>query len=385
MISKRKGVLSTDSGLLETLLADLGKDYDPEGALKFLKILESEAQSKNINKTNVKTTSKGLSTEKTKQEIQNIQLAKNNLNQLFKNPPNEDVSLHTIYKTPYVLGEIVLAGKNTRDRHPLCNFYPIHFKKTYLKQLSRWETNPSHEARQSHKIWKHFQEISDKSSSTEKETATEPPKSCVPLPVGSDPSTYRSQLLEAVSLGAISPINSNANAEELSKQILQAKKSYGSIKKLWKALESLDQRAQTLHNGGFLHNDLHKENLLIRNHEDEPEGCIIDFETSEEDERFNTLEWSNATLNDKRYLIKEACLIFLCGPKNEQLEILAQKDSALSKNISHALKSDPLLLSIQKLIGNPLTLDPNKSLETTKKDVRKIRKPNSIDGKDISQ
>lgn len=309
--------------LLQTLIADLGKDYDPNAALKFLKILESDT-------TNKKT-----------------QIARKNLESLLNNPPNEDTTLHVIYKTPYVLGEIVLSGKNTISKHPLCQFYPIHFKKTYLKELSRWETNPAHEARQSHRIWKHFQSEGANQNLLEQNQ----PKSRVPLPLGSTPSSYRSQLLEAKSVGALSPVNSNAPCQELLKQILDFRKSQGSLLNLWKGIESLNQSIDLLHQGGFLHNDLHKENLLIHEGESMPQGCLIDFETSEEDERFNTLEWERATKNDKRLFLKEASLIFLCAPPKEQKIII--QNSPLAKEIAQIFKTDPLFISLLKDLEQP--------------------------------
>lgn len=327
----------TRDGLVQTLLADLGKNYDPNAALKFLKVLEAEGN----------------------KEAKAI--ASKNLKQLLKVPPDQDTTLHVIYKTPYVLGEIVLSGKNTTKTHPLCKFYPIHFKKTYLKAMSRWETSPNHEAKQSHKIWNHFQECQKEPS--------DGTKSIIPLPLGSSPSTYRSQLLEAKSLGALSPVNSNADPDELSKQIIDAKKNFGSVLKLWDGIESLNKCVDTLHEGGFLHNDLHKENLLLREDNNMLEGCLIDFETSEEDSRFNTLEWAATKTNDKRYLLKEACLIFLCSETKEQTYIL--QSSPIAQAVIDKLSTDPLLLVIQKQIGRPISisnynLKPKKSVGENK-------------------
>ena len=304
--------------MLGTLLADLGKNYDPDAALRFLDILKE--------------------TSKHSELAQN----KKNLEHLLENPPEEDTPLHIIYQTPYVLGEVVLAGKKTRQNHPLAQFYPIHFKKTYLKKMSRWETSPTHEAQQSHKVWKHFEEEANMPK------ANQQPH--VPLPIGGDAMTYRSQLLEAKSLGALSPINSNGSPQEILKQILKAKKDYGSVKKLWTGLESLNDQINTLHSGGFLHNDLHKENLMINEMGETPIGCLIDFETTEEDERFNTLEWQTATKDDKRYFLKESCLIFLCANITEQKQIL--ETSKFKKELIEFLKKDPLLIAVQKDIGS---------------------------------
>lgn len=318
-------------GLLETLLADLGKNYDPNAALNFLKLLEAQTGNE-------------------KQKV-----AKKNLKSLIENPPKNDTCLHIIYKTPYVLGEIVLAGKETLQSHPLCKYYPIHFKKTYLSSLSRWETNPSHEARQSHKIWQHFESENKVDTSDPKAPQSEsgpvPVPVPVPLPLGSNATTYRSQLLEAKSLGSLNPVNSNGTQDEIVKQILFAKRQKTSLKKLWSGIEDLNQKINTLHSGGFLHNDLHKENLLLREYNDSMLGAIIDFETSEEDDRFQTLEWAEASKTDKRDFLKESCLIFLCSPQKEQDQILEQ--SPIKKDIINRLKSDPLFITIQKDLGKP--------------------------------
>jgi hypothetical protein len=327
--------------LLQTLLADLGKNYDPNAALNFLRILEGE----------------------NKEKPPGTAIAKKNLKALLENPPKEDTTLHIIYKTPYVLGEIVLAGKKTSQDHPLCQFYPIHFKKTYLKEISRWETSPAHEAKQSHKIWQHFQE-----SITQNQDESKP---TIPLPLGGSPNTYRSQLLEAKSLGSMSPVNSNATPQEICKQIAVSRKNLNSIESLWAGIESLNQKVATLHKGGFLHNDLHKENLLIRETEGKLEGCLIDFETSEEDPRFDTLDWEQATKNDKRHLLKEACLILLCAPQLEQKKILST--SPLNKEITQMLKTDPLLIHIQREIGS--SIKPMLEEDTLNSNSKRKNKP----------
>ena len=49
-------------------------------------------------------------------------------------PPKEDELLRTIYRTPEIRGDIVLAGEKTRSQHPITDLpeYRIHFIKTNL-------------------------------------------------------------------------------------------------------------------------------------------------------------------------------------------------------------------------------------------------------------
>jgi hypothetical protein len=316
----------TREDLQRVLLADLGRNYDPNEALRYLKLLESPTQTPPIKK----------------------------LEKLINDPPKGDTTLSTVYRTPYVLGEIVLAGQDTRKKHPLCNYHPVHFKKTYLQKLSRWETNPLHEAAQTHKVWSHFQEI-ETEPMAESELSTSKPK--VPLPLGATADTFRSQLLMAKSLGSLSPIRHAGDPKNTLEQIIQARKTFGSIDKLWEGLEALNFTVNQLHKGGFLHNDLHRENMMVHNNEKEvgsPKetnkiGCLIDFETTEENERYETTLWKDETLKDKKDLIKEASLIFLCGSKSSQDKIIS-RNSQLFTLIQEHLVKDSLMIYLARVL-----------------------------------
>jgi hypothetical protein len=319
----------TKEDLTRVLQADLGKNYDPLEALKFLKILEKETNP----------------------------ISAENLSRLLDEPPETDIPLQVIYKTPYVLGEVVLSGQNTRKKHPLCNYHPVHFKKTYLQKFSRWETNPLHEAKQSHKVWVHFQETEDASdnllTNTTQNNATRTP---VPLPLGACSDSFRSQIIVGKSLGSLSPIRHTGDANATLKQILEARKIFQSHKqqdypmRLWDGLVSLDKVVNNLHTGGFLHNDLHKENLLLQDINGKYIGSIIDFETTEENELFDTSQWLQETMKDKKDLIKESCFIYLCLKKEEKIK-LEIDPSNLLKNVKHYLKSDPLMIFLEKSLN----------------------------------
>jgi serine/threonine protein kinase len=225
-----------------------------------------------------------------------------NLRKLIENPPEEDTKLQNIYKTPFVSGDIVLAGSETRKIHPLTHLNPIHFKKSYLQKLSRWETTATHEAIISQHIWDHFQQLGTSGYPT-------------PLPLGATSYTYRSQLLPAKTLGSLSPISLPLCPNNTLRQILAAKQYPEQFLPLWKKLEELNALIDLFHQGGFLHHDLHRENLMVE--EENKTHHLIDFETSEEDERFHTAEWAAATLEDKKLFIQEASLILLCLPQPE--------------------------------------------------------------------
>jgi len=332
---------STNTSLEYTLQADLKEDYNTEAALNFLKALVKSTEEHNKKK----------------------EKAQKNLRSLFQNPPAEDTTLHVIYKTPYVMGEIVLAGTKTRQKNPLCDANPIHFKKTYLKNMSRWETSPHHVARQTQMIWEHFQESHPWKGGHAR----------IPRPLGASPESFRSTLLEARSLGALSPINPHGDAKETANQILQARttEKHSHIAKLWEGLENLDLQTDNLHSGGFLHKDLHRENLMLRESDGKYEGCLIDFETSEEDERFGTPEWVKACQEDKRHLHREASLIFLCGTELERQKIAAS-GSSLSQAVARELQTDPLLILVQKTIKESSPPQQQKGAGTKEKSPKNL-------------
>jgi hypothetical protein len=310
--------------LSQILVQDLGKNYDPHRAISFLRLLQ---QTHGV-------TDAELPVEQ--------QRANKNLGDLLENPPAEDTTLHIIYKTPFVLGEVVLAGKKTQREHPRCQAYPIHFKKTYLQKMSRWETSPKHEATVTQHVWEHFEE-------SKKEPGEVNPTTPVPLPLGSSPTTFRSQLLEARSLGSLSPVTISHPPEELAEQIEATKKNYGTILPLWRGMESLQSVAKTLHTGGFLHHDMHRENMLLKSSPSNPnqfEGCLIDFETTEEDERFGTLSWGEACREDLKHLHEEAAVALLCMDPEEKSKV----GGGLKDAAERLLKTSPKLLLLQRIL-----------------------------------
>lgn len=254
-----------------------------------------------------------------------------NLKGLLSNPSPQDTKLQTIYKTPFVSGDIVLAGTETRKKHPLTHLHPIHFKKSYLQKLSRWETSATQEALMSQHIWDHFQEIGTSGSPT-------------PLPLGASTYTYRSQLLPAKTLGSISPISLPLTQTQTPQQILLARSQTEHLLPLWPRLEKLNQLIDLFHCGGFLHNDLHRENLMVQLPTGEPH--LIDFETSQEDERFRTPDWASATREDKRLFLQECALLFLCLSE-EEVPSTPFKDLILTE-----IENNPTLFSLRKRVSS---------------------------------
>lgn len=289
------------------LQADLGSSYDPQKALDFLRMLEKE----NRGTTPVR-----------------------NLEKLFQQPPQDDVLLQTIYETPFVRGDIVLAGKKTRAAHPMTQYYPVHFRKTYLEKMAGWESPTSHEEKQTMMVWGHFEE-----------------EGCpgrVPRPLGCEPDTFRSELIQAKTVGALSPVHNCNDPQELARQITEARKHPSDLRKLWAGLEAVRDAMAMLHSGGMLHKDAHRENLMIAyDGQGNPSGHLIDFETSEEDPRFATPEWARATYEDCKLLIEEATLVRMCAQPGEIPK--EYENTQLSREVQFYARSSPKIMAILQI------------------------------------
>jgi len=252
------------------------------------------------------------------------------ITQLLLNPNEEDTKLQTIYKTPFVTGDIVISGAKTRATHPLTNLHSIHFKKTYLQKMSRWETSAKQEAVMSQHVWEHFQEALPNNSVLP-----------APLPLGATSYVYRSQLLTAKTLGSLSPVSLPLNPCQTLIQIQSARKKSESFHFLWEGLKKLNSAIDAFHSGGFLHLDLHRENLMIQI-KDDPIPHIIDFETTQEDERFQTAEWKDAKTSDKQLFLQESALILLC------LKEKMVPDCAFKALVMQEIEKIPILFHLKK-------------------------------------
>jgi hypothetical protein len=261
---------------------------------------------------------------------------------LFQQPPPDDVLLQTIYETPFVRGDIVMAGRKTREKFPLTQQYPIHFKKTYLEKMAGWESPTALEHRQTEMVWQHFEECG------------EPGR--VPKGLGNTPETFRSELIQAKTLGSLSPVHNCNDPEELARQIAAIRGNGMNIKQLWDGAEALREAMSTMHNGGMLHKDAHRENLMVSfDKAGTPTPHIIDFETLEEDARFGTNEWLRATWEDCRHLIEEATLIRMCAAPGE----IPIEDTRLTKEVKHLASSSPKILSVRRILATLKEIAPS--------------------------
>lgn len=232
------------------------------------------------------------------------------LEDLLENPPKEDTSLIVIYETNLVKGEIVAAGTDTLKNMPLTRLQPIHFKKTLLGKSQEESERTKEEMEKSLEIW----------ASTRKE------QSRLPMPLSASKNQFRSELIMGKALLTLSPVPWKETAESKEqynaiKSIIAKKKEFPAsspeqkeIKTHWDRLESAHECCKQLHGKGWLHHDLHLQNILVETETNQ--GFLIDFETSEPSEFFpgknpnpeDLKAWEETKAADLRYPIIEGYL-----------------------------------------------------------------------------
>jgi len=173
-------------------------------------------------------------------------------------PPKEDELLRTIYRTPEIRGDIVLAGEKTRGQQPITDLpeYRIHFIKTNLGDPELDTKAEYIKHRQIYESWK-------------TKTADAGPIP-IPRPLAYGPTTFRSELIFGITLAAASPCKiKKGNPPQSFEHWLAILSPLKSIpvdwqKKYWDGLTSLSlaiYHLQILNH--VAHKDLHKENMML--------------------------------------------------------------------------------------------------------------------------
>jgi hypothetical protein len=174
-------------------------------------------------------------------ELHHIRLADAYL-PLIAEPPRQDFTLHTIatkealgQKT--MLAELVIAGRETREKYPRAALYPVHFKKTYLPGALHRPTDEEFAA-----------------MSAACEILGYPP------PIGYSPHTVRSCFISGRTLDRLTPLlldppEQNAEAARRAPEL--------QLLGLWHALEQAFAALAKLHQTHFFHRDLELHNCTL--------------------------------------------------------------------------------------------------------------------------
>ncbi len=217
---------------------------------------------------------------------------------LIERPPGSDYVVRTLAHRkvggmPLMSAELVIASGETRERFPLTQTYPLHFRKTYFP--ASLHGDPQVE----------FQRQTRAAELLN-----------LPAPIGWSPLTFRSCFLPGKPYSRISPfgIDPEENNVALARELPLA-----AAAGLWNLMEQAFSRFTTLHENRFVHRDAELHNLIVC---PAPlELLIIDFENATDRDSLEESKWDSSRKADLTLILREA--IFLQCALGQQTGPLA--------------------------------------------------------------
>jgi hypothetical protein len=208
---------------------------------------------------------------------------------LFDRPQKNDYVVRTLEKreangVPLVVAQIVISGRETRERHPLAATYPLHFKKTYFR--AHLGGDPKRE----------FQSAERAST-----LVGSPP------PIGyteDGDHTFRSCIVPGVPLHRLTPFG--VDPEDRNVHVareLEFTKAAG----LWGLLHDGYDKLRALHAAGMAHGDTELKNFIAC---PAPLELVpIDFEGARFEAELSDTDWAERIAEDFAPLLKEAVFL----------------------------------------------------------------------------
>jgi hypothetical protein len=205
---------------------------------------------------------------------------------LLERPPQSDYVVRTIARReanglPLMSAEIVVAGRDTRDRHPLAVTYPLHFRKTYSAARLHGDTAKEFE-----------------SQSFASQILGLPP------PIGYASMVFRSCLVPGRPYERLSPFG--VDPEESNLRIAQ-KLPLAAAAGLWWFAEDALKDLSILHGAGLAHGDVQLHNLVVC--PTPLDLVLVDFEAAVRREETSEAAWQAQCAEDVAPLLREAVFL----------------------------------------------------------------------------
>jgi len=250
---------------------------------------------------------------------------------LVERAPEQDFVVRTLAKTmagdtPLMVGELVIAGRATRERYPLARDYPLHFRKTYYPGRMRGDTEVEYErhGRASQVLG-------------------------IPPPIGQKGGTFRSCLLPGRPFDRIMPFGTepeDSNVRHADGLAL------ATAAGLWLLAERIMAMLIRLHDAGLTHGDAQLHNFIVCY---APVDVLpVDFDMSVLRDGVSEEDWRQRCAEDFRPLLRIA--VYLQCALGAQEGVLAEL--ALGQLDSLFARGEPFRRAIEnraRLLAAPLT------------------------------
>jgi hypothetical protein len=205
---------------------------------------------------------------------------------LIERPQRTDYVVRTIERReanglPLMSADIVIAGRETREQHPLSAEYPLHFRKTYF--AARLNGDPAREFAN--------------------QTLASQIIGLAP-PIGHSADVFRSCLAPGRPYSRLTPFG--ADPEESNVRIAQ-KLALEAAAGLWGFIHDAFTQLTNLHRGGLAHGDAELHNFVIC---PAPLGLVIvDFEAAATRDDLTEAAWDARRDADLAPLLREAVFL----------------------------------------------------------------------------
>jgi hypothetical protein len=205
---------------------------------------------------------------------------------MIQRAPEQDFVVRTLARTmagdtPLMIGELVIAGRATRDRHPLSNAYPLHFRKTYFPGRLRGNAEIEFDR---------HNRVSDVLG--------------IPPPIGQAGGTLRTCLLPGRPFDQVMPFGTepeDSNIKHADSLPLAAAAG------LWLLAERAAAGLATLHRAGLTHGDAQLHNFIVCH---APLDILpIDFDMSVLRETVSEEQWGHHCAADLEPLLRVAVFL----------------------------------------------------------------------------
>jgi hypothetical protein len=205
---------------------------------------------------------------------------------LLERPQQNDYVVRTIARReanglPLMSAEIVIAGRETRERHALSVTYPLHFRKTYSAARLHGDTAKEFE----------YQSIASGILG-------------IPPPIGFGSNVFRACLVPGRPYSRLSPFG--ADPEEANLRIAP-KVPLAAAAGLWGLAGSALKQLYSLHDAGLAHGDAELQNLVVN--PSPLEVVMVDFESAVPRGEMEPAAWEARRTADLEPLLREAVFI----------------------------------------------------------------------------
>jgi hypothetical protein len=200
--------------------------------------------------------------------------------------PQQDFVVRTLAKRtagelPLMSGDLVIAGRATRERHPLAATYPLHFRKTYYPGQLRGDTLNE---------FKRHTRVSEILG--------------IAPPIGCTGDTFRSCLVPGRPFDQITPFGSEPEESNIKHA---DKLSLAEAAGLWLLAERIMSSLTRLHQAGLSHGDAELHNVIVCN---APLDVVpIDFDMAVEQSEVSDEAWRERCARDLEPLLKVAVFL----------------------------------------------------------------------------